>query len=285
MLLAFKRWNSQSTSASAQKILLLHGMGGTGAIWRPLAASLEEDCDILAPDQRGHGGSLISQAPGGRERVSYTPLDYGRDLVETLERENFHPAWVIGHSMGVRSACALAHLKTDWVRGMILVDLGFSGPAGGGLGEDLASFLQILPMHFGSRAEARAFMEAHCPDPAIGQYLLAVSVPDQTQGITFPFDRAALIETIHAARDVSVREWIKEAGSRGMPVLVLRGAESLVWSHEEFESERRALAPYPSIRFEEMEGTGHGLPFEKRLAFAARVREFAGNRLDGQQKQ
>jgi pimeloyl-ACP methyl ester carboxylesterase len=270
MDLAFRRWNSEQ--AESGKVLLLHGMGGTGALWRPLAASLETDLSVLAPDQRGHGGSRA--VPGhGPAAPTFTPLDYGRDLVELLDRLAFHPAWVVGHSMGVRSACALAHLKPEWVRGLVLVDLGFSGPAGGGLGEGLASFLKILPMHFPSRAEARAFMQDNCPDPAIAQYLMAVSAPDAAGGVTFPFDRGALIETIHAARDVSVRGWVEQAGARGMPVLVLRGARSLVWSATEFAAERAHFARYPSIRFEEMEGTGHGLPFEKRLAFVARLRE------------
>jgi pimeloyl-ACP methyl ester carboxylesterase len=177
--------------------------------------------------------------------------------------------------MGVRSACALAHLRPDGVQGLVLVDLGFSGVAGGGLGEGLASFLRKLPHRFDSRAEAREFMARECPDPSIAQYLMAVSVVNAADGsVTFPFDHAALIATITAARDSSVRDWIREAGSRGMPALVLRGERSLVWSKEEFEGEKRALADLPSVRFEEFAGAGHGLPFEKRPEFVARVRKF-----------
>ena len=258
------------------RILLLHGMGGTGALWRPIAAMLEDDFNVLAPDQRGHGGSKILNVPGSREEVHYTPLDYGRDLVETMGKLEFHPVWAVGHSMGVRSACALAHLKPEWVKGLVLIDLGFAGAAGGGLGDGLANFLKVLPMQFETRDAARAFMATHCPDPAIGQYLMAVSIA-VTAGkpeITFPFDKAALISTIEAVRDASVRGWIKEAGMRGLPVLVLRGAESLVWSHEEFEQEKQEFQKYPSIVFEEIKGTGHGLPFEKRREFLEELRRF-----------
>lgn len=177
--------------------------------------------------------------------------------------------------MGVRTAVAFAHLQPTWCQGLILVDLGFSGVAGGGLGEGLAHFLKVLPMHFSSRAEAREFMARECPDPSIAQYLLAVSVPsDLPGGLTFPFDRSALIETIYAARDSSVRTWIEALGAQGLPILVLRGAQSLVWNREEYLAEAKALSRFPQIRFQEIPGAGHGLPFEKRLEFVSCIRDF-----------
>ncbi|MGZ3688289.1 MAG: alpha/beta fold hydrolase [Bdellovibrionota bacterium] len=278
MELTFKRWNTAPTqNAETTRLLLLHGMGGTGQLWRPIAATLEDDYDILAPDQRGHGGSRIPHVAGARTRPTYTPLDYGKDVVELMDRLAFHPAWVIGHSMGVRTACAVAHLRPDWVRGLVLVDLGFSGMAGGGLGEGLAEFLRLLPARFATREEARAFMSAHCPDPSIAQYLMAVSVRAADGSVSFPFDQGALIETIHAARDASVRTWVRELAARGMPVLVLRGERSLVWSHEEYEAERAGLADLASVEFREVPGAGHGLPFEQRPEFVRIMREFVGS--------
>ena len=249
------------------KIVLLHGMGGTGALWRPVAAALESDFTCLAPDQRGHGGSRIAEP-------HYAPLDYGRDVVETMATLRFHPAFLVGHSMGVRTACAAAHLKPSFTRGVVLVDLGLSGVAGGGLGDGLARFLKILPMHFASREDARAFMNANCPDPAIAQYLMAVSLPARDQGITFPFDQAALIQTIDAARDFSARTWVRDLASKGMRFLILRGAKSLVWSHEDFAAERELFRDLPAVEFREIEGAGHGLPFEKRAEFVAALKNF-----------
>jgi pimeloyl-ACP methyl ester carboxylesterase len=276
MQLVSRRWNAEHSERA--KILMLHGMGGTGSLWRPIAAGLERDYSILAPDQRGHGGSRIDAIPGGRTPVTYTPLDFGRDLVDTLEKEHFHPTWVLGHSMGVRSACALAHLKPEWVQGLILVDLGFSGVAGGGLGEGLARFIRMLPERFASRDEARTLMTANCPDPAIAQYLMAVSVRLPDGQIEFPFDHSALIATITAARDTSVSTWVRELAQKNMPILVLRGEKSLVWSRTSFEAERQALAPFPTVVFEEFPGAGHGLPFEKRPEFTSRIQAFIEGR-------
>jgi pimeloyl-ACP methyl ester carboxylesterase len=253
-------------------------MGGTGALWRPVAASLENHFWLMGIDQRGHGKSRLLRTAGGRsaQHEGYTPLHYGKDVIETLEAEKFHPTWAIGHSMGVRTACAAAHLRPDWFQGLILVDLGFSGAPGGGLGDGLARFLRVLPHQFATREVARRFMNEQCPDPAIAQYLMAVSVraPDGT--ISFPFDHGALIETVEAVSQVSVRSWVEGLVARGMPILVLRGERSLVWSREDYDREKAHFAASPSIVFKEIAGAGHGLPFEQRPAFVAEVEAFIG---------
>ncbi len=59
-----------------------------------------------------------------------------------------------------------------------------------------------------------------------------------------------------------------------MPILVLRGARSGVWTHEEFESERANFADLPTVVFEEFADAGHGLPFEQRLKFVERLKTF-----------
>lgn len=273
MILHFHRWPAEPKRPT-HRLVLLHGMGGTGQLWRPLAATLEDEFDILSPDQRGHGQSRVPAST--REPARYTPLEYGQDVVDTMAQEAHHPTWIIGHSMGVRSACAAAYLKPEWVKGLCLVDLGFHGPAGGGLGDTLGGFVRQLPHEFETREIAREYIRTNCPDVAIGQYLMAVSQVDPaTKRVSFPFDHQALVATIHAARDASVREWVKTLAERGMPILALRGETSTVWSREDFEKEREAFAAYPSVRFEEMAGTGHGLPFEKRKEFSQLFRSFA----------
>lgn len=266
MELTYTHWGK--TQTHAPKVVLLHGMGGSGSLWRPIAAQLEDQLQILAPDQRGHGGSRPA-GPG------FTPLDFGKDLQETLEIADFYPAWIVGHSMGARTACALAHLKPEYVQGLVLVDLGFQGLAGGGFGENLSALLKLLPMQFKSRAAARDFLEKHSPDASITQYLLAVSQPvrkDQPSGeITFPFDRESLLETVEGARNTSLRSWVQEFDAHKIPTLALRGGESRVWSKSDFEEEKKLFSDYSHVVFEEMPGAGHGLPFEKRKEFCERL--------------
>lgn len=256
----------KNNHAVRPRLLMLHGMGGTGSLWRPIAAPLEDEVDLLCPDQRGHGGSILPP-----EETHYSPIDYGQDLVETCTAEGFYPAWVVGHSMGVRSACGYAKLSPEMISGLILVDLGFSGVAGGGVGDLLGIFLKRLPTTFPSRAEARKFLEESCPDPSIAQYLLAVSkVNLKTQELTFPFSHEALLKTIEASRGSETGPWMEEfARKTGRPVHIIRGERSLVYEKSEFLADKSKYAAIPNIHFTEFMGAGHGLPFEKRLEFVA----------------
>lgn len=278
MELSFRHWGEPSDRNIEQKpkILLLHGMGGTGSLWRPIAALLEDHFEILALDQRGHGGS--QEIPPSDRVHGFSPLAYAQDVAQTLQKIGFYPCVVVGHSMGARTACALAELKPEWIRGLVIVDLGLDGLAGGGLGESLAQFIRILPEHFKSREEARAFMHSHCPDPSIGQYLLAVATlapSTEGGGLRFPFDHQALLDTIEAARGTSLRPWVFNAASRGIPVLALRGEQSRVWSRAKFDLDRAGFDPKLPVSFEEIAGAGHGLPFEKRAEFVQRLKQFS----------
>lgn len=271
MILHSFRYPRVTPAEARTKLLFLHGMGGNGSLWRPVVAALEDFADILCPDQRGHGESLALDA-----EMRYGPLDYAGDVKETCEALDFAPAWVIGHSMGVRTACGYAKLSPEKISGLVLVDLGFSGVAGGGIGEALATFLGDLPSRFSSRNEAKAFLAVHCPDPSIAQYLLAVARVHLKDGsITFPFDQSALLKTIEASRKSETGPWMESfARETGRPVYVLRGAVSGVYKKSEYEAEKVAYAELPNIQFLEIEGASHGLPYEKRAEFVRLLRKW-----------
>ncbi len=262
-------------------------MGGLGQLWRPVAALLEETFDILAPDQRGHGASVMHTDDTAAKPNRFHPLDYGQDLIETLEAKAFAPTWCVGHSMGVRSALALAHLQPQLVRGLILVDLGLSGWIGGSLGLKLAHFLKQLPPTFPSKESAKQTLFSLTPDPAIARYLAATLLPVASlpggvntpppsgpQPVFFPFSLPALMATIEAAEGLSLLPWVEAAASAGVPLLFLRGATSSVWSAADYQADQAACRHLPLVQFREVADTGHGLPFEKRAEFCRLILEW-----------
>jgi len=276
MELYCQAWGEPSSDL---RLALFHGMGGTARLWRAVAALWEKKARVLAFDQRGHGQSLLPEhSPPALSEV--TPEAYGRDVLESLEALKEPPLWGIGHSMGVRTLLAAAYFglleNKSPFRGLVCVDLGLEGPAGGGLGESLSRFLQKLPKGFTSRAEARSFMETHSPDSSMSQYLMAVLGPDHQ----FPFQKEVLLKTIEAVRGVSFRPWVEALGQAKMPILFLRGGRSGVWSREEFNEEQMRFSKFSSFEFVEIPDTGHGLPFEKRNEFHQLVNDWIQNLLN-----
>jgi pimeloyl-ACP methyl ester carboxylesterase len=103
---------------------------------------------------------------------------------------------------------------------------------------------------------------------------VSVPVPGTASDITFPFDRDALLKTLKAAEASCIRDWIPGILGHGIPILILRGETSQVWSASDYEEERARWIASPLIRFETFTDTGHGLPFEKRVQFLERLRQF-----------
>ena len=267
-------------------LLFLHGMGGTGQIWRPIAAHFEDRYRVLCPDQRGHGKSIPHEST-----TEYAPEHFARDVYETFfdsltadltpssdsSKEasvrplgaDLKPVWILGHSMGSRTAAAFSALYPEHVKGLVVIDSGLTGSAGGGVGEILQLFLGDLPYSFPSRTSARDYLAIHCPDPSIAQYLLAVSMIDLKTGtITFPFEKKSLLQTVEQTLNKPNGPFVEAfARETGRPVKILRGTNSLVYERDAYLADQAEFAHLKNVEFIEFKDAGHGLPFEKRADF------------------
>jgi pimeloyl-ACP methyl ester carboxylesterase len=100
---------------SAPPLLLMHGITVSRHTWDWFVPSLAERYRVIAFDFRGHGKS--GRAPG-----DYQPQAYVTDAIAVLETLTDGPVLVIGHSLGGRTAAALAQQRPDLVRGALLED-------------------------------------------------------------------------------------------------------------------------------------------------------------------
>jgi len=269
---------SKDTPTQDLIFLFVHGLGGTHKLFRPVVAGLEAHFHTVSVDQRGHGQSLVPS-----DELNFSPLTMGRDLLTTLEDVNASYSTnfrviVVGHSMGVRSAAALAHLAPpDQIAALVLVDLGFAGLASGGLGDALSHFFPLLPpTGFVDRSELKSFLSANCPDESIARYLNAASLLDPHSGrYVFPFQAEVLLKIIESSKDSTIRPWVEEFARQRKSVLVLRGAQSQVWRLHDFNNEKNYFAKYPTVQFKEYENAGHGLPFDQKARFLDDLKEIA----------
>ncbi len=96
-------------------LVLLHGLGASGAVWQGIGRRLHPTFRLLAPDLRGHGES-------DKPSAGYLPRDYVGDIATLLGHETSLPVHVLGHSLGAVVAALVAAEQPEIVRKLVLVD-------------------------------------------------------------------------------------------------------------------------------------------------------------------
>ncbi|WP_250445301.1 alpha/beta fold hydrolase [Actinotalea sp. C106] len=109
-------WHAWGEPDAPTAVLLLHGVTDAGEVWRPVAEHLAaRGAYVVAPDARGHGGSILPEEP-------FTIAGLASDAARVLREVIGRPALVVGHSMGGLTAQELTLAQPDLVIGLVLED-------------------------------------------------------------------------------------------------------------------------------------------------------------------
>jgi pimeloyl-ACP methyl ester carboxylesterase len=99
----------------APAVILAHGFPNLGYSWRRIIPALSEaGYHVLAPDQRGYGGSSRPEAVDAYDIAALTA-----DLVGLLDDAGAQRAVWVGHDLGGMVVWAAAHLHPDRVAGVV----------------------------------------------------------------------------------------------------------------------------------------------------------------------
>lgn len=96
-------------------ITLLHGAGLNAHTWDTTALAL--DAPLLALDLPGHGDS------SWREDADYSPHSLAADVALALDAWTDRPQVLVGHSLGGLTAAAVAAVRPDLVRRLVIIDI------------------------------------------------------------------------------------------------------------------------------------------------------------------
>jgi pimeloyl-ACP methyl ester carboxylesterase len=110
---AFDMYKSHDTKDTERPILALHGSASSGAIWQPLAKSLEGKRIVLAPDLPGYGSNANISELDASARFGWlgeTICSIGGDFD------------LVGHSFGGAVAMVLANLYPTRIRSVVLYE-------------------------------------------------------------------------------------------------------------------------------------------------------------------
>ncbi len=135
---------------AAPPLLLLHGLGDTALLWKPLFAGLSQQYRLYAPDILGQPGK---SAP---VRLPYRGSAFGEWLQDVLDALGLVAPDVIGLSLGAFLALRLSMLAPQRAGRLVLLSPAGMAPV------KLSTVVRLLPVGlFPSRTTCRRFMECY----------------------------------------------------------------------------------------------------------------------------
>jgi esterase len=144
-------------------LIILHGLLGSLDNWHTLSTAFGKRFRVIAVDQRNHGRSPHS------DEMTYKAM--AADLVELLDRLALPSAFVLGHSMGGKTAMQLALDSPDRVDKLIVVDIAPRAyPHLHDVIFEALSYVDLSQMQ--SRQHVDNALAARIPDTAVRQFLL-----------------------------------------------------------------------------------------------------------------
>jgi N-formylmaleamate deformylase len=103
------------TGGDKPPIVLLHGFTDSALCWTPVARVLEPDYDVIMVDTRGHG---LSEGP----TTGFSTQLLADDTFSFIQALGLRQPFLLGHSMGARTAAVVAAQHPDLVRAILLED-------------------------------------------------------------------------------------------------------------------------------------------------------------------
>jgi pimeloyl-ACP methyl ester carboxylesterase len=230
---------------SLPKLLIAHGLYGSGRNWGVSAKRLSDRFHVTCPDMRNHGASPWF------ETQSYH--DMADDLASLLDG----PTDVIGHSMGGKSAMVLALTRPELVKRLIVADI-----APVTYSHTQTQHIDAMRAVDLSGVERRS-QAGETLDPEVRDFLL--------QSLDVANKRWMLNLDVLEAEMPKIIGFPDVSGTFDGPALFLSGADS---DYVTRDARPTIKGLFPAARFAKIPGAGHWLHAQKPREFEAAIRAF-----------
>jgi len=245
------------TVGSGPPLVVLHGLFGSSGNWRGIARQLANGYSVITVDLRNHGASPWADS------MDY--LEMSDDVLQLITRLGLDRPTVMGHSMGGKTAMALALSHPERVGRLIIVDIAPLPYA-----DTLTPFVEAMrgadALAAASRAEVQRRLQQRVPDPAVVPFLMQNLVTRNDH-----FDWRLNLPGIGAAMPALCAFPSALLGARFTgPLKVIAGANSNYLTLRDGES---FWPMFTDIEVDVIEGAGHWVHADQPAAFLASVRQ------------
>ncbi|HLE31129.1 MAG TPA: alpha/beta fold hydrolase [Bacteroidota bacterium] len=235
-------------------LIVLHGLFGSSDNWQTLGKRFAQHFLVYAIDQRNHGRSLHS------DTHSYESMS--GDLLEFFRDHNLAEAFIVGHSMGGKTAMRFALDHPAMVKKLVVVDI---APKAYPSQHDsiLEALVGLDLTKYQSRNEIEQALAPKIPSTTTRQFLMK-SLQRGDQGFSWRIN----LESINRSYDEMNREISGLSFPR--PTLFLHSLSSGYVAQDD-QPVIRSL--FPAARFTGM-NTGHWIHAEAPDEFFRTVLDF-----------
>ena len=244
------------TVGSGPPLVVLHGLFGSSRNWRGIARELAATHSVFSADLRNHGASPWADS------MDY--LEMADDVRQLIERLGLARPAVMGHSMGGKTAMALALRYPAQVGRLIVVDIAPVPYA-----DTLTPFAEAMRsadvLAAASRTEVQRRLQNAVPDRAVVPFLMQNLVTHNDH-----FDWRLNLMGISAAMPQLCSFPSALLGSRfAGPVSVIAGEDSNYVVQHDGASFRPMFS---DVDVEVIAGAGHWVHADQPAAFLASLR-------------
>jgi len=199
------------------KVVLLHGLFGSGNNLGQIARGLKEEHRVHSIDLPDHGRSdWLPQA---------SIQGYARCVGAWMDDHQLTNCCVIGHSLGGKVAMQLAVNRPDLIHRLVILDISPMAYTVRRHDHIFAGLNAVKAARTKTRADAREILLAHIDELSVADFLLTSAYTNDFGSIDWRFNLAQLeMDYRHMLSGIEVQE------ARGLPCqipsLVVRGADS-----------------------------------------------------------
>jgi pimeloyl-ACP methyl ester carboxylesterase len=225
---------------SGHPLIILHGLFGSLGNWHTLSKNWGNYFQVCALDQRNHGNSPHS------DEFNYNLM--AEDVKEFMLQQRLGSAYLLGHSMGGKTAMQFALNYPASVDKLIVVDI--APKAYPPNHEKIFAALNALDLaSLASRTEADARLAQDIPDLSMRQFLLKNLARGAAGDFHWKMNLAAIYQNYQ-----QINQAIDAAGAFDKPTLFVKGGKS-----HYIQAEDGALIKklFPQAKIVELPQAGH----------------------------
>ena len=240
-------------AGEGKPLIILHGLFGSGDNWVSVTKPLAENFNVFVVDQRNHGRSP--------HHATHSYESMSEDLVEFISDNNIVNPYILGHSMGGKTAMHFALKYPEKVEKLIVVDISpkYYKPHH----QDVIAGLNAVNIStLKSREEAESLMIPHLPEIGVRQFLLKNLYRNESGGFAWRMNLNDLVFQIeNIGTENSGIPFTK-------PTLFIKGENSNYIREEDRTNINRL---FPNSKLQTINGAGHWVQVEKPKEFVETV--------------